>query len=87
MNAAAAVNEGRSDEADSRADEIKGAYYTSLLDKASCDRCSAADDDVLRSLDDPVRLARKPPNRDCLGGDRCRCLEAFVIKDEAAPSA
>ncbi len=52
----------------------------------NCGHCARADDDVLRPLTDPVRLARKPPNPDCEGGHRCRCIEAFTLKAEAAPA-
>jgi hypothetical protein len=86
LHAAAALNEGRSDQADDLASEIRGSRYTSILDGARCDTCAGADDDVLRPLSDPVRLERKPPNRDCYGGDRCRCLEFFELDDEAPPS-
>jgi hypothetical protein len=86
-HAAPALNEGRSDQADDQADEIAGTYYTSVLDTNRCQECKTADDDVLRTLDNPIRLARKPPNPDCNGGGRCRCLESFVLKTEAAPAA
>lgn len=80
--AAGALNLGRFRQAQEQADDIKGTYYTSILDGNRCPDCRVADDDVLRSLDDPVRLQRLPPNRDCNGGPRCRCLEAFVYRAE-----
>lgn len=82
LHASAALNEGRSDQADDQSDEIAGSRYTSILDTNRCAPCSNADDDVLRPLNDPVRLARKPPNPQCEGGDRCRCMEAFQLKEE-----
>lgn len=85
-NAAAALNEGRTDEAEERSDEIKGTYYTSILDGRRCSACQAADDDVLRSLNDPVRVAHKPPNMSCEGGNACRCMEAYVLNDELTPA-
>lgn len=85
-HAAPALNEGRSDQADVQAEEIAGAYYTSILDGNRCGECKTADDDVLRALDNPIRLARKPPNVMCEGAGRCRCMEAFVLKSEAAPA-
>ena len=85
--AAPALNQGRSDQADELGDEIAGTYYTSILDNNRCGDCKVADDDVLRPLDNPIRLARKPPNIECDGGGRCRCMEAFILKSEAAPSA
>lgn len=84
-HAAGALNDGRAAEADARSNEIAGTYYTSILDGNRCAACARADDDVLRPLDDPVRLARRPPNPDCAGGDRCRCMEAYVLRDEQPP--
>ncbi len=86
-HAAAALNAGRVDQADEDADQIAGAYYTSILDGNRCRDCASADDDVLRPLDDPVRLAHVPPNPGCYGGGRCRCLESYVFKSEAPASA
>jgi hypothetical protein len=83
-HAAAALNAGRSDQADADSDMIAGSYYTSILDGNRCRDCASADDDVLRPLNDPVRLAHVPPNPDCLGGGRCRCLESFQFKSEDA---
>lgn len=83
LHASAALNAGRSDQADLQRDEIDGSRYTSILDKNRCSSCATADDDVLRQLNDPVRLARKPPNPQCHGGGRCRCMEAFQLNDES----
>lgn len=83
LHASAALNQGRSDTADANADAISGSRYTSILDKSRCQSCATADDDLLRPLDDPVRLARKPPNALCFGGDRCRCIEFFEFRDES----
>jgi hypothetical protein len=82
IHASSALNAGRTVEADVHAEEIAGARYTSILDGRRCSGCARADDDVLRSLDDPVRLAHVPPNPDCEGGGRCRCMEAFVLREE-----
>lgn len=86
LHASASLNQGRDDAAAIHADEIRGARYTSILDSNRCGACSAADDDVLRPLNDSVRLARKPPNRDCHGGGRCRCIEFFELTDEVPGS-
>lgn len=87
QNAAFALNAGRADEGDANADIVRGSRYTSILDGNRCTSCATADDDVLRPLDDPVRLERVPPNPGCDGGDRCRCLEWFELADEAPASA
>jgi hypothetical protein len=86
-NAAAAVNAGRTAQADAMSDQIAGSRYTSILDDRACSPCKTADDDVLRPLNDPVRLARVPPNPSCDGGGRCRCMEAFQLRTEAPAAA
>ncbi|HEY0391047.1 MAG TPA: hypothetical protein VGC63_04995 [Solirubrobacterales bacterium] len=83
LHAAGALNEGRQDQASIQSDEIEGARYTSILDRTRCDQCALADDDVLRKLDDPVRIEHIPPNQDCYGGGRCRCMEFYELEEEA----
>lgn len=83
LHAAGALNEGRQDQASIQSEEIAGARYTSILDRTRCEQCALADDDVLRPLSDPVRLEHKPPNQDCYGGGRCRCMEFYELQDEA----
>ncbi len=78
-NASAVIGLGRRAAADDNTGRIKGARYTSILDNQRCSQCAAADDDVLRPLDDPVRLSRIPPNPACLGRGACRCLEFFEL--------
>lgn len=85
-HASAVVNAGRSDQADELSDLIAGSRYTSILDANRCQDCARADDDVLRPLTDPVRLARKPPNPECDGFPKCRCMEAYELRAEAAPA-
>lgn len=87
QHASSVLNEGRTIQAEAQSEEIAGTRYTSILDGRRCTTCAAADDDVLRPLDDPVRLARIPPNPGCQGGGRCRCLEAFQYRDEQAGDA
>lgn len=56
-----------------------GVLYTAILDDNTCSPCRAADDGVVRSLDDPVRLEHRPPNPACdslaSGENQCRCFE------------
>lgn len=87
VHASSVLNAGRTVQAEAQSEEIAGSRYTSILDGRRCTACAAADDDVLRPLDDPVRLARIPPNPGCQGGGRCRCLEAFQYRDEQAGDA
>lgn len=60
---------------------VVGVRYVSKLDHGTCLECANADDGVVRSLDDPVRIARQPPNPMCAsmasGHNRCRCIEVF----------
>lgn len=83
-NASAALGEGRRDTANEHRAVIRGARYTSILDGRRCRVCAADDDDVLRPLDDPIRLQRIPPNPDCEGGPACRCMEFFELLDPSA---
>lgn len=82
-NAGAVINLGRRNVAEANRARIKGARYTSILDNSRCAACREADDDILRPLDDPVRLSRIPPNPACSGKQRCRCLEWFQLTDQA----
>lgn len=62
-----------------------GVLYTAVLDHGTCQHCDEADDGVVRSLDDPVRLDRRPPNRHCestaSGHNQCRCLEIPALME------
>lgn len=78
-----ALAQGRGDASHDLRHLIKGARYTSILDANRCDVCAKADDGILRTLDDPIRLAHRPPNPDCEGWDKCRCLEFYELDDEA----
>lgn len=65
--------------------EIAGARYTSVLDKKTCGACAEADDGVLRALTDPSLI--HPPNPNCAGGDRCRCILVYQLTTETADQA
>lgn len=84
----AAFNQGRHDAitlAQSQFPQI-GVVYSALLDNRTCDTCIMADDGIARTLDDPVRLDRKPPNRHChstaSGHNWCRCIEIPALIGE-----
>lgn len=61
-----------------------GVLYSAVLDSNTCEECRMADDGVVRPLDDPVRLERRPPNRMCFsvasGHNMCRCIEIPVVQ-------
>lgn len=81
-HAGAAITGGRAAAAAQAGGEVIGARYTSVLDKNTCGPCQAADDGVLRTLDDP--LLAPAPNPACLGGDRCRCLWIYQLRREGS---
>lgn len=64
---------------------IRGVHHMCLKDELSCPACRAADDDRLRRLDDPVRLANRPPHPHCTSVEGCRCMEFYVLVDESPP--
>lgn len=74
--ASAALNAGRQAEAASDPD-VEGVIYTALMDTNTCDACAAADTGDVLPLDSPDRI--EPPNADCEGGGRCRCIEVYVL--------
>ena len=83
-NTAASINDGRYDGAMSDG-QVVGAYYTSVLDPSTCGACEKADDGTLLSIDDAVTLG--PPNPDCDGADRCRCMLLWVLSSDPAALA
>lgn len=83
-NAQAQVNDGRADAAMEDPATI-GAYYTSVLDGNTCDECAASDDDRLLTPDEALLLG--PPNPECAGGDKCRCILVWVLSDDPAAVA
>ena len=80
-NAAASINDGRND-AGSSAPDVVGAIYTSVMDERACDPCIAADTGAVLPPDEALALG--PPNPDCAGGDRCRCMLVWVLSDDPA---
>lgn len=69
---------------DPPAEEVHGVYYSSLEDEDTCRVCAAADDGLLRRLDDPTRV--RAPHVRCSSPKGCRCAEVYVLKDEMPPS-
>lgn len=73
---------GRNDMAHENRGHIVGVRYSAILDHGTCGHCEEADDGIIRGLEDPVRLDRRPPNRHCeslaSGRNMCRCFEVYV---------
>jgi hypothetical protein len=67
------------------ANDLIGVRYTAILDDNTCGTCDEADDGVVRRIDDPVRLDRRPPNRHCestaSGRNHCRCFEVPALME------
>lgn len=79
-----ALNEGRADAASQNKGQIAGAYYTSCLDQSTCDDCQQADNGQLLEVDSPEYESESPPNPECAGGPRCRCMWVYVLSDDPA---
>jgi hypothetical protein len=72
---------GRSAEADAQATDIEDAVYSALLDGATCAACEPMDGETTTDL----TLAESwAPNPDCEGGEKCRCLVVYEIRQEPA---
>ena len=71
-----AFNVGR-DEAARILGGVASVEYSALLDSATCEACAAADGETadFNSAEHDKLL---PPNRDCAGGDNCRCVLVFI---------
>ncbi len=76
-----AVNFGRRDGVEAIRDEIDRAQYSAILDRRVCAVCQNLDG-LEVTLDDPRYEEYMPPNPECLGGDRCRCVWILVFKGE-----
>lgn len=68
-------NVGR-DEAARLMGGVGSVTYTAILDNNTCEACQA-DDGRTAEFNSPEHDDLLPPNRDCDGGDRCRCLLIF----------
>jgi hypothetical protein len=70
---------GRAQEATAQAQEIEDAVYSAILDGACCDACEPMDGETTTDLSEAEDWC---PNPDCAGGDRCRCLAVYEIRQE-----
>ena len=76
-----AFGQGRKTQHKRMANEYKFMLYSAILDENSCDVCAAMDGERFAPGSAEWEAAC-PPNKNCLGGNRCRCLEVGVHKDE-----
>jgi hypothetical protein len=56
---------------------IASVEYSAILDSATCEPCRSMDGRTA-AFDSPEHDAMLPPNRDCMGGDNCRCLLVMI---------
>jgi len=70
---------GRADEAISQATDIEDAVYSAILDGALCEVCEPMDGEVTTDLSE---AAEWTPNPGCQGGDRCRCMVFYEVRQE-----
>lgn len=83
LTAAYAINSGRSDAAETNAGQIAQAIYTSVMDENTCDEC-ASDNGTAVQVGSIEYYDMSPPNEDCAGGDRCRCVWIYTVSDNLA---
>lgn len=53
---------------------------TAVMDLSTCDPCAEIDGEIY-DYDDPEVEENAPPYVRCLGGDNCRCVQVYVLKD------
>lgn len=75
-----ALNVGR-DEAARIMGGVDEVEYSAILDNETCQPCMDMDE-TRAEFGSPEHDAMLPPNRDCDGGSRCRCILVFVKGDE-----
>lgn len=73
------MNVGR-DEAARIIGGVTTVEYSAILDSATCGPCRA-DDGRTAPFNSPEHDRLLPPNRDCAGGDSCRCILAFITSN------
>lgn len=73
---------GRAAEAQAQAPDIEDAVYSALLDNAVCDVCGPWDGETTTDITEAESWT---PNPSCEGGDRCRCLTVFQIRQGGTP--
>jgi urease gamma subunit len=70
---------GRAAEAQAQATDVEDGVYSAILDGAACDDCAGMDGEITEDL---ALAAGWTPNPDCAGGDRCRCLVFYELRQE-----
>jgi hypothetical protein len=73
----AALNLGRTAEAEEWAEEVQQVVYSAVLDSNTCGPCEDADGEEGKSDDDVTPV----PNSACEGGSQCRCIHIYVLNE------
>lgn len=66
---------GRQAQAEILEPTIEQSVWSTLLDNASCDNCRPLNGQTLSEI------GFEPPNPDCLGGNRCRCIGVHMTEN------
>lgn len=74
------VDMGRADVAAANRERLRDATYSAILDKATCEFCEPRDGETTTDVEAAESWT---PNPSCLGGDACRCVTFYSIKDGA----
>jgi len=74
-----AVNLGRDAEIEIQKEDIEAIFYSAILDERVCEICQGLDGEEYE-VGSQEYYDDAPPNRNCLGGDRCRCLYVAIFK-------
>ena len=75
-----ALNLGRERTFRLNKDNVRNLNYSSVLDSESCGPCREADGSDYQLGDVPPDI--NPPNSQCEGGDRCRCIMVATLEVE-----
>ena len=75
-----AFSNGRNEQAASMGEEISSAFYSAIMDEATCGPCEVLDGEQ----HEPGDAEFVTPNPDCEGGARCRCVTIYVFREDQA---
>lgn len=74
-----AFNIGREEFAEQYGDQIEDVEYSAILDNETCEPCSELDGETF-DFESDAHIANTPPNRNCEGMGRCRCVLIYHWK-------